>query len=105
MYEGGISGMRYSISDTAQWGDYVAGDRIIDADTKDRMRELLSEIQSGEFARGWIQENKDNRPKFNAITEKEEKHQIEEVGKKLRDMMPFVNEAANKKEVVASAKD
>ena len=107
MYEGGLSGMRYSISDTAQWGDYVAGDRIIDAGTKDRMRELLAEIQSGEFARGWIQENKDNRPKFNAITEKEEKHQIEEVGKKLRDMMPFVNAAANKKEkeVVASAQD
>ena len=66
--------------------------RIIDADTKDRMKDLLTEIQSGEFARGWIQENKDNRPKFNAITEREEEHQIEEVGKKLREMMPFVNE-------------
>ena len=104
MYEGGLSGMRYSISDTAQWGDYVAGDRIVDAGTKERMKELLSEIQSGEFARGWIQENKDNRPNFNAITEKEEKHQIEEVGKKLREMMPFVNEA-DKKEVVTSAKN
>lgn len=92
MYEGGLSGMRYSISDTAQWGDYVAGDRIVDAGTKERMKELLTEIQTGEFARGWIQENKDNRPNFNAITEKEEKHQIEEVGKKLRDMMPFVNQ-------------
>jgi len=92
MYEGGLSGMRYSISDTAQWGDYVAGDRIIDAATKDRMRDLLSEIQSGEFARGWIKENEDNRPQFNAITEKEEAHQIESVGKKLRDMMPFVNQ-------------
>lgn len=92
MYEGGLSGMRYSISDTAQWGDYVAGERIIDAGTKERMKDILSEIQSGEFARGWIQENKDNRPKFNAITESEEKHQIEVVGKKLRDMMPFVNQ-------------
>ncbi|WP_438314648.1 ketol-acid reductoisomerase [Sporosarcina sp. FA9] len=92
MYEGGLSGMRYSISDTAQWGDYVAGDRIIDAGTKDRMRELLAEIQSGEFARGWIKENEDNRPQFDAITEKEEAHQIEIVGKKLRDMMPFVNQ-------------
>ena len=92
MYEGGLSGMRYSISDTAQWGDYVAGDRIIDADTKDRMRALLSEIQSGEFARGWIKENEDNRPQFNAITEKEEAHEIESVGRKLREMMPFVNQ-------------
>lgn len=92
MYEGGLSGMRYSISDTAQWGDYVAGDRIVDAGTKERMKELLTEIQTGEFARGWIKENEDNRPNFNAITEKEEKHQIEEVGKKLRDMMPFVNQ-------------
>lgn len=103
MYEGGLSGMRYSISDTAQWGDYVAGDRIVDAGTKERMKELLTEIQTGEFARGWIQENKDNRPQFNAITEKEEKHQIEEVGKKLRAMMPFVNDG--KKEVVKSAKN
>lgn len=107
MYEGGLSGMRYSISDTAQWGDYVAGDRIVDAGTKARMKELLSEIQSGEFARGWIAENKNNRPNFNAITEKEEKHQIEEVGQKLREMMPFVNAPVGQKqkEVAASAKN
>lgn len=107
MYEGGLSGMRYSISDTAQWGDYVAGDRIVDAGTKERMKELLTEIQTGEFARGWIEENKNNRPKFNAITEKEEKHQIEEVGKKLREMMPFVNAPVSQKEkeVAASAEN
>ena len=103
MYEGGLSGMRYSISDTAEWGDYVAGDRIVDAGTKERMKELLSEIQSGEFARGWIQENVDGRPKFNAIVEKEKEHQIEEVGQKLRAMMPFINDKS--KEVVASAKN
>ena len=106
MYEGGLSGMRYSISDTAQWGDYVAGDRIIDAGTKARMKELLSEIQSGEFAKGWIKENADGRPNFNAITEKEEKHSIEEVGGRLREMMPFVNAAKKQeKEVVAGAED
>ncbi len=107
MYEGGLSGMRYSISDTAQWGDYVAGDRIVDDGTKTRMKELLSEIQSGEFARGLIEENKNNRPNFNAITEREEKHQIEEVGQKLREMMPFVNAPGSKKqkEVAASAKN
>lgn len=107
MYEGGLSGMRYSISDTAQWGDYVAGDRIIDAGTKDRMKELLAEIQSGEFAKGWIKENADGRPNFNAITEKEEKHSIEEVGNKLREMMPFVNASTKQqeKEVVAGAEN
>lgn len=107
MYEGGLSGMRYSISDTAQWGDYVAGDRIIDAGTKDRMKELLAEIQSGEFAKGWIKENADGRPNFNAITEKEEKHSIEEVGNKLREMMPFVNASKKQqgKEVVTGAEN
>ncbi len=104
MYEGGLSGMRYSISDTAEWGDYVAGDRIVDAGTKERMKELLAEIQSGEFAKGWIKENEDGRPKFNAIVEKEKEHQIEEVGSKLREMMPFINNDKSK-EVVTSAKN
>jgi ketol-acid reductoisomerase len=103
--EGGFWGGRCSISDTAQWGDYVAGDRIIDAGTKDRMRELLSEIQSGEFAKGWIEENETGRPNFNAITEREEQHSIEAVGQKLREMMPFVNAGKKEKEVVTSAKD
>lgn len=104
MYEGGLSGMRYSISDTAEWGDYVAGDRIVDAGTKERMKELLSEIQSGEFAKGWIKENEEGRPQFNAIVEKEKEHQIEEVGSKLREMMPFINNDKSK-EVVSSAKN
>ncbi len=92
MYEGGLSGMRYSISDTAQWGDYVAGERIVTDTTKAAMKKLLDEIQDGTFAKGWIKENETDRPKFNAITESEEKHQIEEVGKKLREMMPFINQ-------------
>lgn len=90
MYEGGLENMRYSISDTAQWGDFVSGPRVINADTKERMKEVLDDIQTGEFAKGWILENQANRPKFNAINEKEKQHPIEVVGRELRDLMPFV---------------
>ncbi|GKV64940.1 MULTISPECIES: ketol-acid reductoisomerase [Sporosarcina] len=107
MYEGGMAGMRYSISDTAEWGDFVSGPRVIDADTKARMKDILTDIQSGKFAKEWIEENKNGRPKFNAIEEAESKHQIEEVGQKLRSMMPFISEGAKSKEeeVVASEKN
>ena len=67
MYEDGIAGMRYSISDTAQWGDFVSGPRVIDAGTKDRMKDSLDDIQTGKFAKGWLLENQLNRPEFNAI--------------------------------------
>lgn len=105
MYEGGMSGMRYSISDTAEWGDYVSGPRVVDADTKARMKAILTEIQEGKFAEGWIAENENNRPDYNAYKESEAKHQIEVVGEKLRAMMPFVNEGKKTKqeEVVGSA--
>ncbi|TAA68357.1 ketol-acid reductoisomerase [Planococcus salinarum] len=104
MYEGGLSGMRYSISDTAQWGDFVSGPRIVDADTKARMKDVLTDIQTGKFAKGWLLENQLNRPEFTAIEKAEESHQIEQVGRELRAMMPFVNEGkkAKEKEVVAS---
>src|SRR5690625_287644 len=92
MYEGGLEGMRYSISDTAEWGDYVAGDVVINAETKERMKGILADIQSGKFAKGWIEENETGRPNFNKIKEAEKEHQLTEVGKKLRKMMPFVNE-------------
>ncbi|PID02664.1 ketol-acid reductoisomerase [Sporosarcina sp. P2] len=107
MYEGGMAGMRYSVSDTAEWGDFVSGPRVIDADTKARMKDILTDIQSGKFAKEWIEENKNGRPQFNAIEEAEAKHQIEEVGQKLRSMMPFINEGAKSKEeeVVASEKN
>ncbi|PIC89030.1 ketol-acid reductoisomerase [Sporosarcina sp. P21c] len=107
MYEGGMAGMRYSISDTAEWGDFVSGPRVIDADTKARMKDILTDIQSGKFAKEWIEENINGRPNFNAIEEAEAKHQIEEVGQKLRSMMPFINEGAKSKEeeVVASEKN
>ncbi|MDV6379046.1 ketol-acid reductoisomerase [Sporosarcina sp. GW1-11] len=107
MYEGGMAGMRYSISDTAEWGDFVSGPRVVDADTKARMKDILTDIQSGKFAKEWIEENKNGRPNFNAIEEAESKHQIEVVGQKLRSMMPFINEGAKSKEeeVVASEKN
>ncbi|WEG11428.1 ketol-acid reductoisomerase [Pullulanibacillus sp. KACC 23026] len=90
IYEGGLSNMRYSISDTAQWGDFVSGPRVVDAATKERMKGILKDIQDGEFAKGWILENKVNRPVFNAINNRENEHPIEIVGEKLRELMPFV---------------
>lgn len=107
MYEGGMSGMRYSISDTAEWGDFVSGPRVVDADTKARMKDILTDIQEGKFAKGWIGENENGRPNFNAYEESEAKHQIEVVGEKLRAMMPFVNDGKKTKqeEVVGSAQN
>ncbi|HEY4600475.1 MAG TPA: ketol-acid reductoisomerase [Cerasibacillus sp.] len=90
MYEKGIAGMRYSISDTAQWGDFVSGPRVINAETKERMKEVLVDIQSGKFAKGWILENQANRAEFNSINNREKQHPIEVVGKELRQMMPFI---------------
>lgn len=90
MYEGGLENMRYSVSDTAQWGDFVSGPRVINEDTKARMKEVLADVQSGEFAKDWILENQANRPRFNAINAREKQHQIEVVGRELRELMPFV---------------
>lgn len=101
MYEGGLKGMRYSISDTAQWGDFVTGPRIVTEDTKAEMKKVLEEIQQGKFAKGWILENQANRPEFTAINRQENEHLIEEVGEKLRAMMPFVKK--DKKEAVAAS--
>lgn len=101
MYEGGLEGMRYSISDTAQWGDFVSGPRVVNADTKARMKDVLTDIQNGAFAKGWILENQANRPQFNAINASENNHPIEKVGRELRDLMPFVKQRVNKKEVVS----
>jgi len=90
MYEGGLENMRYSVSDTAQWGDFVSGPRVINDETKARMKEVLEDIQSGEFAKEWILENQANRPRYNAINAREKQHEIEVVGRELRDLMPFV---------------
>ncbi|MFL6479365.1 MAG: ketol-acid reductoisomerase [Bacillales bacterium] len=104
LYEGGFENMRYSISDTAQWGDFVSGPRVVNADTKARMKDVLTDIQTGAFAKGWILENQANRPQFNAINRAENNHQIEQVGRELRALMPFIkNKPVNaKKEVVVN---
>mgnify|MGYP001060147821 CR=1 FL=1 len=90
-YQGGLNYMRYSVSDTAEWGDYIAGPQIINDQTRAAMKKLLSDIQSGAFAEDWIEENHQGRPRFNAARQVDVEHQIEQVGSKLRAMMPFVN--------------
>jgi ketol-acid reductoisomerase len=92
MYRGGLKYMRYSISDTAEYGDYVSGPRVVDGRTRETMKKLLAEIKSGTFARKWIDENEAGRPWFDAQKEKERGHAIEQVGEKLRAMMPFLDE-------------
>ncbi|WHE07212.1 ketol-acid reductoisomerase [Thermoanaerobacterium thermosaccharolyticum] len=90
IYEGGFANMRYSISDTAEYGDYVTGKRIITKDTRNEMKEVLKEIQNGEFAKKWLLENAVGRPQFNAVREKEANQQLEKVGKELRGMMSWL---------------
>ncbi len=90
IYEGGLANMRYSISDTAEYGDLTRGKRIITDETRKEMRKILDEIQSGEFAKEWLLENKVNRPAFNAMRRQQAEHPIEEVGARLRDMMSWL---------------
>jgi ketol-acid reductoisomerase len=90
MNEGGLSFMRYSISDTAEYGDYVSGKRVITDESRQGMKEILSEIQDGTFARNWLVENQVNRPYFNSKRRQEKSLQIETVGEELRKMMPWV---------------
>ena len=91
MYQGGLNYMRYSVSDTAEYGDYVAGPRIVDERTRETMRELLSNIRDGSFAREWIAENDSGLPHFKSTRSAETHHRIEDVGRSLRRMMTFVN--------------
>jgi ketol-acid reductoisomerase len=90
MYQGGLSYMRYSISDTAEHGDYTGGPRLITEETRNEMRRMLREIQDGTYARNWIAEDKNGRPWFNETRNREQQHKIEEVGAKLRALMPFL---------------
>jgi ketol-acid reductoisomerase len=92
IYEAGIPFMRYSISDTAEYGDLTRGKRIITAETREEMKRILKEIQTGSFAKEWILENQVGRPMFNALRKKEAEHPIEVVGKKLRSMMGWLQE-------------
>jgi len=95
LQESGLSGMRSAISNTAQYGDLTRGPRIITEKTREEMRKILQEVQSGQFAREWIMENQTNQPVFNALTKKDEEHLIEKVGKKLRGMMGWIKEKEN----------
>jgi ketol-acid reductoisomerase len=92
IYEGGIANMRYSISDTAEYGDMTRGPRIITDETRAEMRRILAEIRGGSFAREWILENQAGRPVFNALRRRAAEHPIEEVGERLRSMMPWIGE-------------
>jgi len=96
IYEGGLSYMRFSVSDTAEYGDYTRGPRIVNEQTRAEMKKILAEIQSGEFARAWIAENKNGRHKFLAMREAAQNQKVEHVGAELRKMMPFLKK---KKEV------
>jgi ketol-acid reductoisomerase len=90
MYEGGISTMRYSISNTAEYGDYVTGPRIVTEETKKEMKRVLTDIQSGKFARDFVLENQAGQPVLKAMRRKGAEHEIEKVGAKLRAMMPWI---------------
>jgi ketol-acid reductoisomerase len=90
IYEGGLGYMRFSVSDTAEWGDYISGPRVVNQETRKEMKRILAEIQSGEFAKTWIAENKSGRHKFLALREAGANSQIEKVGAELRKMMPFL---------------
>jgi ketol-acid reductoisomerase len=91
LYQGGLSYMRYSISNTAEFGDYTRGPRIINEETRAEMRRILKEIQSGQFAREWILENRSGRPVFNALKRQDRYHPVEEVGRRLRSLMTWID--------------
>ncbi len=101
MYEQGITGMRFSISDTAEYGDLTRGSRIINDAVKAEMKEVLTEIQDGRFAAEWIKENEIGRPRYRELKDAGRRHPIEEVGAKLRDMMPFVTAGKQKVEDIS----
>ncbi len=90
-YQGGINYMRYSVSDTAEYGDYIAGKQVINKKSRKTMKKLLANIQNGSFAKQWIEENEKGRPNFNKIKEEQRNHQIEKVGAELRKMMKWID--------------
>jgi len=91
IYRGGLTYMRYSVSDTAEHGDYTGGPQIVTAETRENMRKMLARVQSGEYARAWMTEHANGRPEFNKTRARERQQLIEDVGKKLRAMMPFLD--------------
>jgi ketol-acid reductoisomerase len=91
VYRGGLNYMRYSISDTAEFGDYVSGPRVINDQTRAEMKRILGEIRSGEFARRWISENEEGQPQFKDQRQREREQPLEKIGRELRQMMPFLS--------------
>ena len=91
LYEGGISEMRYSISNTAQYGDMTRGPVVVNDETKRRMQEVLAEVRSGAFAREWMRENRNGKERFRSLERQTEEHPIEQVGRNLREMMPWLS--------------
>ena len=94
MYRGGLNYMRYSVSDTAEHGDYTGGPRLVTDDTRKEMQRLLDEVRDGTYAKNWIAENEKGRPWFNEQRKKERAQQLEQVGARLRSMMPFLDPVA-----------
>jgi ketol-acid reductoisomerase len=94
IYEGGIANMRYSISDTAEFGDLTRGRRIVTEETRKAMKQILAEVQDGTFAREWLLENQVGRPVYNARKRQDQEHPIEEVGARLRGMMSWLDKKA-----------
>ena len=90
MYQGGLDYMRYSVSDTAEYGDYSRGPQVVDDHVKQNMKRVLEQIQDGTFAKEWIAENDEGRPRFNVMRQQDAAHPVEQVGKTLRDMMGFL---------------
>src|SRR5438477_1510297 len=112
IYRGGLNFMRYSVSDTAEYGDYTGGPKVVTNETYSTLRRMLADIRSGDFAREWIAENEKGRPWFNEVRSREREHLIEQVGERLRSMMPFVNpttigpdQMENRSESPAETKD
>jgi ketol-acid reductoisomerase len=94
IYEGGIANMNYSVSNTAEYGEYVSGPRVVNAASKEAMRQVLADTQSGKFVKDWMLENRVNQTSFKAMRAKCDAHEMEEVGKRLRAMMPWIAERA-----------
>jgi ketol-acid reductoisomerase len=94
IYEGGIANMNYSVSNTAEYGEYVSGPRVVGKASKEAMKQVLDDIQSGKFVKDWMLENRINQPSFKAMRAKCDSHDMEEVGKRLRGMMPWISERA-----------
>jgi ketol-acid reductoisomerase len=101
IYEQGIAGMRFSISDTAEYGDLTRGPRVINSSVKAEMKKILAEITSGSFAQEWVAENRAGRARFNALREEGRQHPIEHVGAELRAMMPFISAGASRPQDVS----